>query len=272
MNDLMIFTKEEMGDIRVTKIDGKNYFVGIDVAKILDYARPNEAISAHCRATVSYRIIDSLGREQESKVIPEGDIYRLIVKAADQSKNPKIKEKAEKFERWIFEEILPSLMNTGGYVCQNRAIDFVEQWLPQLDDASKGIIAGQLEENIKLREDNKQKTTIIQSQTLQIEEMTPKASFADRLMKSKDNILVREYAKVLQDEGFNLGERKLYGWFKKNKYLMENKEPYQMYMKYFALTETTFDTLWGTKISKTTKIRPEGQLYFYEKLMKEFNK
>jgi anti-repressor protein len=109
-----------------------------------------------------------------------------------------------------------------------------------------------------------------QKQQLQIEEMTPKAQFTDRLLKSKDNLLVREYAKVLQDEGFTLGEKKLYKWLRDNRYLMQNNEPYQKYMKYFKVIERTRDTMWGQKITKTTKVTPQGQLYFYEKLEKEF--
>ncbi|MDI3311934.1 MAG: BRO family protein [Thermoanaerobacterium sp.] len=113
MNQLQIFNNHEFGEIRMVEIDGKPYAVGVDVARALGYARPHEAIQAHCRGAVIYRIIDSLGREQEAKIIPEGDIYRLIVKAADQSKNPDIKERAERFERWIFEEVLPQLRQKG---------------------------------------------------------------------------------------------------------------------------------------------------------------
>ncbi len=124
---------------------------------------------------------------------------------------------------------------------------------------------------IEVEEEKERLQLETQKQQLQIEEMTPKAQFTDRLLKSKDNLLVREYAKVLQDEGFTLGEKKLYQWFRDNKYLMQNNEPYQRYMKYFVVIERTRDTMWGQKITKTTKVTPQGQLYFYEKLEKEFN-
>lgn len=114
MNDLKIFNNAEFGQIRTVEVEGKIYFVGNDIAKALDYARPYEAVSAHCKGAVSYRIPTN-GGEQEAKVIPEGDIYRLIVKAADQSKNPGIKEKAERFESWVFDEVLPSIRQTGQY-------------------------------------------------------------------------------------------------------------------------------------------------------------
>lgn len=115
MNELQIFNNPEFGEVRWVKVEGKPYAVGIDIAGPLGYARPYEAISTHCRGAVTYRVTDSLGREQETKVIPEGDIYRLIVKAADQSKNPEISAKAERFERWIFDEVIPTIRKTGRY-------------------------------------------------------------------------------------------------------------------------------------------------------------
>lgn len=87
----------------------------------MEYSRPYEAVSAHCKGAVSYRVPTN-GGAQEAKVIPEGDIYRLIVKAADQSRNPDIKEKAERFEQWIFDEVLPSIRKHGIYAT-DKVID-----------------------------------------------------------------------------------------------------------------------------------------------------
>lgn len=114
MNEVKIIEKAEFGRIRIIEIGEKSYFVGNDVAKALEYVRPYEAVSAHCKGAVSYRVPTN-GGSQEMKIIPEGDIYRLIVKAADQSKNSRIKEKAEAFEKWIFDEVLPSIRQNGMY-------------------------------------------------------------------------------------------------------------------------------------------------------------
>lgn len=114
MNEVKIIEKVEFGQIRLIEIGDKNYFIGNDVAKALEYARPYEAVSSHCKGAVSYRVPTN-GGYQEMKIIPEGDVYRLIVKAADQSKNQKIKEKAEAFERWIFDDVLPSIRQNGMY-------------------------------------------------------------------------------------------------------------------------------------------------------------
>ena len=110
MNELQIFNNEKYGEIR-TIVDGdKVLFCASDVAKALGYARPADAITTHCRGSVKRRLTDNLGREQETKFIPEGDVYRLIIK----SKLPT----AEKFENWVFDEVLPTIRKYGGYVAK----------------------------------------------------------------------------------------------------------------------------------------------------------
>ncbi|MBA5724605.1 Bro-N domain-containing protein [Candidatus Liberibacter sp.] len=88
--------------------DGSILFVAKDIAVALGYERPNDAINDHCNGAVKYRpISDSLGRTQKARIIAEPDVYRLIMK----SKLPS----AQKFERWVFEEVLPTLRKTGSY-------------------------------------------------------------------------------------------------------------------------------------------------------------
>ncbi len=85
------------------------------MARALGYDSPRHAVRMHCRWGITYTLTDSLDRPRETKVIPKGDIYRLIVKAADQGKNEEIREKAAAFESWIFDEVLPSIDNHGLY-------------------------------------------------------------------------------------------------------------------------------------------------------------
>ena len=92
--------------------------------------------------------------------------------------------------------------------------------------------------------------------------------FADKMLMSKDSVLVRVYAKILNDEGLNIGEKKLYSWFRENGYLNKTNEPYQHYMEYFELKPRTYDTPFGTKTTTTTYIKPKGQLYFFKKIKK----
>ena len=101
---------------------------------------------------------------------------------------------------------------------------------------------------------------------LVIAEQKPLVEFADKMLGSKDSILIRVYSKLLFDEGIKFGEKKLYSWFRENGYLNSKNEPYQQYMQYFEMKVSTYDTPFGTKTNTTTLIKPKGQLYFFKKL------
>lgn len=106
MNDLRIFNNEEFGEVRMTEIDGKPYFVATDVATALGYINPRKAVNDHCKGVTKRDTPTSSGVQQMS-YINEGDLYRLIMK----SKLPS----AEKFESWVMDEVLPSIRKTGSY-------------------------------------------------------------------------------------------------------------------------------------------------------------
>lgn len=119
MNNIKIFENKEFGEIRTVVIDGKFYAVGVDVARALGYSKPAQAVIDHCKG-IRKLGIPSEGGVQETNCIPEGDMYRLVVKAADQSKNSKMKNKAGRFEKWIFDEVLPLIRQTGKYELENE--------------------------------------------------------------------------------------------------------------------------------------------------------
>lgn len=108
----------------------------------------------------------------------------------------------------------------------------------------------------------------IETYKQQLEYQKPLVEFADKMLMSKDSVLVRVYAKILNDEGLNIGEKKLYSWFRENGYLNKTNEPYQQYMEYFEIKPRTYDTPFGTKTTTTTYIKPKGQLYFFKKIKK----
>ena len=112
MNNIQVFNNPEFGDIRTVEIDGKPYFVGTDVAKALGYKDTVNALKQHCRGVVKHHLIDSLGRNQEASFIPEGDLYRLIMK----SKLPS----AEKFESWVMDTAKTAL--DGATTTGNNAL------------------------------------------------------------------------------------------------------------------------------------------------------
>lgn len=119
MQSIQIFNNPEFGEIRTVLINEKDYFYGTDVAKALMYERPSKAVSDHCKGILTLDTIKNDGGYPE-KLIPEGDIYRLTVKASEQNNNKDIKLKAEKFEKWIFDEVLPELRKTGSYSVSDR--------------------------------------------------------------------------------------------------------------------------------------------------------
>lgn len=109
MNDIKIFENKEFGEIRTVEVERKIYFVASDVARALGYTRPADAVSQHCRYTVKHSIPhpQNLDKQMEVNVIPEGDMYRLITHSKLES--------AERFESWVFDEVLPSIRQTGTY-------------------------------------------------------------------------------------------------------------------------------------------------------------
>lgn len=132
-NQLQIFDNKEFGQVRMVEVNGKPYAVGIDIARVLEYANPSKAVIQHCK-NIEKQMLETPSQSgnvvrTETNLIPEGDIYRLIVKAADQSKNPQIKAKAEKFEKWIFDEVIPELRRTGSYMMPNslQALKLINQ-------------------------------------------------------------------------------------------------------------------------------------------------
>lgn len=127
MNNLQTFSNSEFGALEVLEIDGKPYFPATACAKVLGYKRPADAITAHCKGSVKYRVPTN-GGEQELKFIPEGDLYRLIV----HSKLPA----AERFERWVFDEVLPAIRKQGMYA-------------PDLTDTIAKIVSATVAETIK---------------------------------------------------------------------------------------------------------------------------
>lgn len=109
MNEVQIFKNPEFGSIRVLEIDGAPYWVAVDIAVALGYKRTRDAVTRHCEHAVKHRVLTRTG-EKEAYVIPESDLYRLIV----HSKLPK----AKAFEKWVFEDVLPQIRRTGSYSAQ----------------------------------------------------------------------------------------------------------------------------------------------------------
>ena len=197
MNELQIFNNPEFGSVRTVTKDGKTYFVGNDVAKALGYSETAKAIRTHCKG-VSEMDIPTNGGVQTMKMITEGDIYRLVIK----SQLPQ----AEKFESWVFDNVLPSIRKNGGYIANQ------ERMTPEQIVANALVVA----HNIILQKER------------QIEEMKPKAEFFDAVADSKTAISMNEVAKVLNIKGY--GRNNLFEFLRENKVLDRWNVPYQRYV------------------------------------------
>lgn len=249
MNHLQIFNNKQFGCIRTIEENGKPLFCGSDIARALNYTNPNKAINDHCRA-ITKRSTPISGKEQEINFITEGDVYRLIT----HSKLPA----AEQFESWVFDEVLPTMRKTGGYVSNDEL--FVNTYLQFADDQTKALFRNTLH-------------TITQLNT-QIEEDKPKVLFANAVESSQTSVLIGDLAKLLRQNGVNIGQNRLFDWLRDRGYLIKfgdsRNMPTQkaMDMHLFEVMERTVTNPDGTvRITKTTKVTGKGQTYFVNKFL-----
>lgn len=248
-NTIKTFVNEEFGSVRTIEENGKILFCGSDVAKALGYRRPKDAINAHCKGAVKRRLLTN-GGAQEMKMISEGDVYRLI----SHSRLPS----AEKFESWIFDDVLPTIRRTGGYVSNEEM--FIENYLPFLDEPYKNLFRLQMTFISKLNE--------------RIRNDKPLVDFALHVANSEDLIDMNAMAKLAADKNFNIGRTRLFRWLKRTGVLMSNNLPYQRYIDrgYFAVKESVFEVNGLKKTYRQTFVTGKGQLFIISLLRKYYGK
>ena len=252
MNELKIFENPEFGNVRTMETDdGKVLFCGKDIATALGYAKPQNAIQAHCKGALKRGILTN-GGTQDMTFIPEGDVYRLIT----HSKLPD----AERFEKWVFEEVLPSIRKHGAYMTD----DTLEKALLSPDFLIR--IANELKTE---KERNKQLEE-------KIERDKPKIVFADAVSVSKRSILIGELAKLLKQNGIEIGQQRLFAWMRDNGYLIKGGSSknlptqYSMERGWFEIKETPVIHNEGyTTVSFTPKVTGKGQQYFVNLFLSE---
>lgn len=139
---MLTVSNSEFGKLDILLEDGKELFPANECARILGYSNPKDAVGRHCRGVVKRDLIDALGRTQKTNFIPEGDLWRLIIR----SRLPA----AQKFEKWLFDEVLPEIRRTGGYRARPAA-DMPHQWMGRgcirIDEAARRM--GVKKEKIK---------------------------------------------------------------------------------------------------------------------------
>lgn len=245
MQDIQTYSNVELNaNIRtVLDSEGNTRFCAKDVAVTLGYVNPADAITRHCRGVVKrYPIVDALGRTQEAVFITEPDLYRLI----SHSKLPA----AERFEAWIYEEVLPSIRRRGGYMV--AAADET----PEETMARALLIANDA----------------LKKKDARIAELEPKAFFADAVNGAKDACPVDHLAKMLRQNGFDIGRNRLFALLRKDGYLCTRGESYNlptqraMDMGLFCIRESVHENPDGTShLWRTTKVTGKGQRYFIDR-------
>lgn len=248
MTDLQIFNSPEFGAIRTIEKDGEPWFVGKDVATSLGYAKPLNALATHIDEDDSLKqgLTDNMGRMQETIFINESGLYSLVLS----SKLPT----AKKFKRWVTNEVIPSIRKHGAYMTPDK----LEEVLLKPDTLI------QLAQNLKAEQEKRRALEV------KMEEQKPKVLFAESVEAAKISILIGELAKLLKQNGINIGQNRLFQWLRQNGYLIRRQGsdynmPTQraMEMGLFEIKETTINNPDGSiKINKTSKVTGKGQVYF----------
>ena len=257
MNKIQIFQNEQFGKVRITMNENDEpLFCLADVAKALGYSNPAKAVIDHCKGVTVLETPTQSGI-QPIKYGKESEVYRLTMK----SKLPN----AEKFQDWVCDEVLPSIRQHGAYMTQET----LEKALTSPDFLIR--LATNLKEEKQKRIEAEQKAELAE-QT--IKSNAPKVLFADAVSTSQRSCLVAELAKILQQNGVNIGQNRLFTWMRENGYLCSKGQYYNqptqksMDLGLFELKQTTINKPDGSiLVSTTTKVTGKGQVYFVNKFL-----
>lgn len=251
--NIQIFENAQFGQVRtVIGNNNKPLFVANDIAKALGYTNPRKAIADHCRGVTKRdgvsKTTNQHGTTSEQVVkmsfIPESDVYRLVMR----SKLPQ----AEQFQDWVCEEVLPAIRKTGGYITTTQ------------EDTPETIMARAL-----LIADS-----TIKQQSAQLKEQAPKVLFAEAVETSSRSCLIAELAKIITQNGVEVGQNRLFEWMRNNGFLCKSGEYYNqptqkaMEMGLFEIKKTTIVKPDGTTLVKTTpKVTGKGQIFFVNRFL-----
>lgn len=251
MNEIKIFENSTFGKVRTVEIHGDVWFVGRDVATALGYSNPRKAIADHIYeedkgVTKCY----TLGGTQDITVINESGVYALVFG----SKLPKAKE----FKHWVTSEILPSIRRHGAYMTDDILAKTIEN-----PDFLINLLTEMKEE--------KQRRIVAEEK---IKADRSKVLFAESVEVSKGSILVGDLAKLIKQNGYEIGQKRLFEWLRANGYLMKSGNSYNMPTQYsmelglFEVKEHVINNPDGSvRVTRTPKVTGKGQRYFINKFL-----
>ena len=250
---LQIFNSEEFGEIRTITKDDEPMFCLADVCKALELEQVSR-VKARLKTdgVTTSKVIDRLGREQEATFINESNLYKTIFQSR--------KESAERFTEWVTSEVLPSIRKNGGYIAGQETLSDEELM-------AKALLVA----NNKIAERDK----IIEQKQAKIEQMKPKEIFADAVAASHTSILVGDLAKLICQNGYQIGAKRLFSWLRDNGYLIKRKGadwnmPTQKSLELglFEIKESTHIGGNGCNVTtRTPKATGKAQIYFINKFL-----
>lgn len=252
MNELQIFKNSQFGEIRTKVLNNEPYFSLNDVCRILEINNPSQAKTRLNKdGVISNEVIDSMGRTQQANFINESNLYKLIFQSR--------KSEAERFADWVTSEVLPSIRKHGAYMTS----EVIEKTLSDPDYLIR------LATNLK---EEKAKRALAEAQ---IERNKPKVLFADSCEVAENSILIGEFAKRLKQNGYDIGQNKLFEWLRQHDYLCKSGErknlptQYSMERGLFEVkTRIVSNPNGSVRTTSTTKVTGKGQIYFTNKFLR----
>ena len=243
---LQIYKNASFGEVRVLEEQGSSLFCAADICRALQYANPRDALARHCEeGDVVKRDTPTQSGVQPISYVTESGLYALIFG----SKMPAAKE----FKRWVTSEVLPAIRKSGGYMV-SRENESAEDLMAQ------ETLSRTSQENKQLKE--------------RVEVAESKASFAEAVEASKNTILIAELSKILQQNGVNIGQNRLFAWMRTNGYLCSNPAYYNqptqkaMQLGLFEVTKHIVQKPNGTSIvTSTPRVTGKGQTFFTNKFL-----
>lgn len=251
MNELQIFNNEEFGEIRTVVANNEPMFCLSDVCKALEISNVGNVKQRLSEKGIHTADTPTKGGMQKMTFISEVNLYKTIFQSR--------KESAERFTDWVTSEVLPSIRKNGGYIAGQETLS---------DDEllSKALLVA----HNKIAERDK----IIEQKQARIEQMKPKSIFADAVATSRTSILIGDLAKLICQNGYQIGQKRLFEWLRNNGYLCKSGSsrnmPMQRYVEQglFEVKESNVQNPDGSvRITRTTKITGKGQLYFVNKFL-----
>lgn len=257
MENLQVFKNEEFGQVRTVTIDGEPWFVGKDVAVALGYEKPTDAVRK--RVDEEDRGISKMetpSGAQQMTIINESGLYSLILS----SKLPS----AKKFKHWVTSEVLPSIRKNGGYIDGQETLSDEEL-------LAKAVLVAQNKIAERDKIIAKQKETIEQ-QDKQLQIQKPFVQTAIKLQNMDNTVSFEQVAKLISDNGIDVGRNTLMKLLKQHGVLMENNSPYEKYRKAgcFTVKMTIKENHYGTKMIPVTRVTGKGLIFIDKKLREWF--